>query len=159
MKRLLPLVAAVGLFACATPLNPSILKDGNLAIAALNALDTDAVALGAPAADTAAIDLAIAALQTGLTDLGKGSETAADFATLADDEISLLAPVLLRDFHANQTITVGALLLQNMIPIIAADAAVATGPSPAPAARSLAVSVKAEDVRAQLMGWIASHKR
>lgn len=154
MRKLLPAIFVVlGLLAaCATPLNPTIVQDGNLAIAALNALNADAGLLGAPQADTTAITLATRALQTGLTDLQKGNKTAADFAALVNDEITTLAPTLLKDFHANATITAGVALLQAFIPVILADAT-QTATSTSPAVPHVA------DDRARLQIWVMGQRK
>jgi len=142
-------LALLAFSACTTPLNPTLLQDGQLVVAALQAIDADAVALGAPAADTALIAVALTAVQTGLTDLQKGSKTPQDFATLLTDEINSVAPTLLMDLHANQTITTGVVLLKNLIPVIVADV---TAGQKAPTAASI-------DTRGRMRVWIDGQKR
>ena len=116
------------LFACLVlagctipPLSPTLLSDANLAIAALQALNTDATLLGAPLADTTAITIATGAIQTALTDMQNGIKTPQDFATAVDDEVSQLAPTLLKDFKANTTVTTGVVLLQQLVLLIGAE--------------------------------------
>lgn len=128
-----------------TALSPTLVQDGNLAVAALQALGNDAMLLGAPAADATAIGLATTALQTGLFDLQKGVKTPQDFAMLFNDEVNQLAPTVLRDMKANATITTGVALLESFVTIIAADV---TPASTAPTAASI-------DTRARLAAWIS----
>lgn len=135
------------LVACGVTLSPTLLSDANLAVAALQALSTDATLLGAPTADTTAITIASTAIQTAVADLQKGTQTPSEFASLVNDEISLLAPILLKDFKANSTITTGVVLLQQLLPVIAADAAGTVVPTPAMAPRL-------GDARQQLQIWV-----
>lgn len=151
MKRFV-LFVCVLVFACTAPLNSTLVSDGNLAIAGLKALSADAALLGAPSADTTAIGLATDSVQTALTDLQKGIKTPADFATLVNDQISQLAPTLLKDFHANNTITTGVVLLQQLLPLIAAEVS-------GPAVPTAAMSPKLGDARQQLQAWLNGQKK
>lgn len=148
MKRL-PLFFCALLVSCGLTLsNPTLLQDGDLAIKALTLLEQDAKLLGAPAIDTGAIGLATVSVQTALADLKKGIKTPQDFATVVNDQVSLLAPTLLADFKANNTITTGVVLLQQLVLVIAAEVTANQAP---PTARSV-------DVRAQLQAWMSRHK-
>jgi hypothetical protein len=145
------LLALVGCTATGgvAPLNPNLARDGNLVVAALQVLSTDATTLGAPAEDVTVINVAIDAVQTELTALQKGSMTPQDVATNINAEIGVVAPPLLRDFKANATIKTGVLLLQNFVTIIAADVApVTTAPTAA-----------AIDTRSKLDAWVHGQKK
>lgn len=148
------LVAAIALSAlaaCGTPPNPTILRDAQLIVAGLEAVDTAVAQFpGVPAADTILAGLVLTAVQAGLTELQNGAKTPADFATLAQTQIGLLAPPLLKDLHANATITTGVALLQGLIPVIAAEA------TPAPAA--MPVAAMASDTRGKLQAWVRTVK-
>jgi hypothetical protein len=151
MKRIVVCVCAL-LVACGVTLSPTLVSDANLAVAALQALDTDATLLQAPTADTTAITLAIQAIQTALADLQRGTKTPSEFAQLVNDQISLLAPTLLKDFKANNTITTGVVLLQQLLPVIAADATGTVVPTPAMAPRL-------GNARQQLQIWLLQGKK
>lgn len=151
MKRLV-LFLCVLVFACTAPLNPTLVSDGNLAIAGLKALSADAALLGTPTADTTAINLATTSIQTALTDLQGGIKTPAAFASLVNDQVSLLAPVLLKDFHANNTITTGVVLLQQLVLLIAAEVSGPTVPT-------AAMAPKLGDARQQLQAWLNGQKK
>lgn len=150
--RFVALFAGLGLALAgcgSTPINPTLLSDGQLAGAALQVLITDAQTLGAPAEDVSKAQAVLAALQTAVADLKKGSATAQDFATLATDEINSVTPTLLADLHANATLTWGVTLLENFIPLIAADVApVTTAPTAA-----------AIDRRSALQAWVTGQKK
>lgn len=151
MKRLL-LFICVLLFACTVPLNPTLVSDGNLAITGLKALSADAALLGTPSGDIAAINLATTSIQTALTDLQGGIKTPADFAQVVNDQVSLLAPAILKDFHANNTITTGMVLLQQLVLLISAEVSGPTVPT-------AAMAPKLGDARQQLHAWLnGQHK-
>lgn len=128
-----------------TALSPTLVQDGNLGVAALQTLGNDVMILGGPAADAAAINLAQNAVKIGLSDLQKGTKTPQDFATLFNDEVTQLAPTILKDVGANTTIKDGVVLLSSFVTIIAADV---TPASTAPTAASI-------DTRARLAAWIS----
>lgn len=135
------------LFGCATPLviSPTLIQDANLAVAALNTLSGDMTLLGAPAADATAISLVTGAIQTALTDLESGAKTPADFVQLVNDQVSTMAPTLLKDFATNNKITTGVILLQQLLPLMAAE--VTAQPT---------VAARLGDARKDLQDWVNS---
>jgi hypothetical protein len=141
------LMLAVMLAACSIPISPTLIQDGNLALTALKALETDAALMGASPADLAAIGLVEGAIQFALADLQKGVKTPADFVTLVNDQISQLAPPLLKDFKASPKVAMGVALLQNLLPVMAAE--VMTQPKAAE---------MVGDPRAKLQAWVDGHK-
>lgn len=154
LRNTLAGASLVALVACTTTgttttLNPALVQDGNLAVAAFQALGNDATLLGAPPSDVTALTLATSTLQTALADLQKGAKTPQDFATLFNDEVNQVGPTLLKDLKANQTITTGVALLESFVTIVAADATPATT---APTSQQI-------DKRAQLQAWVAGQKR
>ena len=149
MKRLI-YVGLILLFGCGVTLSPTLLQDGNLALTALTTLNSDAKLLGAPAADTMAIDAVASAVQTALADLKKGVKTPSDFAQLVNDQVSQLAPVLLKDFKANGTITTGVVLLQQLVLLIGAEANMQQTSIMAP---------RMTDARQNMQDWLNRHKK
>ena len=135
------------LFGCATPLviSPTLIQDANLAVAALNTLSGDMTLLGAPAADATAISLVTGAIQTALTDLESGAKTPADLVQLVNDQVSTMAPTLLKDFATNNKITTGVILLQQLLPLMAAE--VTAQPT---------VAARLGDARKDLQDWVNS---
>jgi len=151
MKRLFVFLCALLIGCAAIP--AAVLMDGDLAVTALTTLQNDLKLLGAPAAETNAVAVATTAVQTGVTDLKKGAKTAEDFAALVNDQISVVAPPLLTDFKANNTITTGVVLLQQLVLVIAAEATTnQSAVAPPPTARSV-------DVRAALKDWVMRHHK
>lgn len=133
---------------CGVTISPTLINDGNLAVTALTTLNSDAKLLGAPAKDTQAIDAVIISVKTALADLQKGIKTPTDFAQAVNDQISVLAPILLTDFKANTEITTGVVLLQQLVLVIAAEAA-----NKPPTAQ------KSFDARAEMQAWLMKHKK
>ena len=152
MKRIFLFLFAL-LVACTVP-PAAVIQDGNLAVLALNTLNDDAKLLGAPARDSDAIAVASKAVQTALADLQKGIKTPQDFAAAVNDQVSVLAPTLLADFKANQTITTGVVLLQQLVLVIAAEVTAnqSAAPPPPPTARSF-------NARAELQIWVLRHHK
>lgn len=146
------LALSLALAACAATggaatVSPALIQDGNLAVAAFQALGNDATLLGASAADVTVLTLATSALQTALADLQKGAKTPQDFATLFNDEVNQVGPTLLKDFHANQSITTGVALLESFVTIVAADVTASTAPTS-----------QQINTRAQLQAWVAGQR-
>lgn len=150
MKRLL-FVTALALGGCTTPLNPTMLSDAQLLVSGLTAVDDVLANLpGVPVADTALAGAVLAAMQTGLTGLQNGAKTPADFAALAQTEVNAIAPTLLADLKANQTIVTGVTLVENLLPVILAEAMPSTTPKAGP--------VPPDVARAQLGMWVRAPK-
>lgn len=141
--------AVLAFAACSTPANPVLLQDGQLAVGALTVIESDAKLLNAPAADIAAIDTGINVLQTGLNDLKAGTKTPNDFARLANDEITVLSPIMLDALHANATMRLGVTLLQQLVTVIAADV---TAANTAPTAASI-------DTRGRVRVWMEGQRK
>lgn len=146
MKQWRLLLAAL-LVSCGLTLSPTLLQDGELAVTALSTLNDDAKLLGAPSADVDAIGTAITGVQTALADLKKGIKTPQDFATAVNDQISVLAPILLTDIKANTTIRTGVVLLQQLVLVIGAEVIATNHP---PTARQI-------DIRSELNLWVEAH--
>lgn len=154
-RRMLGAIVVVALVGCSTPVNPALLRDGQIAIEALQALD---VAVGfAPGVPASAVIIAgdvLAAARRDLTALQSGATTAASFGTALTANIGKLDSVA-ADLNANATIVTGIGLLKNLMPAIAADVAGA----PTPVTGTPAAATAAPDVRTRLRAWAASVKR
>lgn len=139
------------LVACAAVI-PALLQDGNLAITALTTLSSDTKLLGAPPVDTIAIDTVTSAVQAALADLKKGVKTSSDFAQLINDQISQLAPTILKDLKANSDITTGVVLLQQLVMLIAAEATAQQTPT-------AEMSPHLIEARANMQDWLQRHHK
>jgi hypothetical protein len=151
--RLLPaaLLGLLGLTACpgSTPINPTLLADGQLVVGVLTTLDNVAGNVpGVPASVTGLVGLALVGIKDGLTALQAGTQTPAAVASLIQTEIATVAQPVAVDLKANATITNGLAVLSNLVPVIAADVtpapvggtAAAAGPTPGPDPRQAALN-------------------
>lgn len=127
-------MSAVALAGCTATVSQQLIDDGNLTIAGLQTVAATLAAVGAPAGDIALVNTTLAAIQTGEKDLVAGTNTPAQFAQLAEDEINALSPTILKDMNANSTIITGVVLVENLIPVLLKDAAAQTATSPVMAA-------------------------
>lgn len=128
----------------------TFLTDAGKAVTILQALDSDAAALGAPVALTTAIGFALTTIETADTDLANGKTTPAAFSTLLTDEINNLSPVLLANFKSNSNITTGVLLAQQLVLLIAGEITTPTTTPPVTAA------TMSPDLRDQIDTWLHS---
>ena len=144
----LPRLAAVALLlsSCATPVNPTLVQDGQLLVAGLTAL----VPLLPPGKDQSTATAALTTVSADLTELKSGAQTPAVFIGLVETSINGMAPTILADVGANATIATGVKALQGMLPVLAADLAPPVVAAPVTA---MAVAPVA-DPRAALRGWV-----
>jgi hypothetical protein len=148
--RSLPIAAALLLASCSTPVNPTLIADGQLAVATLSTIDTIAGNIpGVPASVTGLIGVALTGIQAGLTDLQSGAQTPASVAALIQTEIKTVAKPVATDLKANATIQNGLTLLSNLAPVIAADV------GPVPTVNVTAEAAPHADPRAALAAWNA----
>lgn len=159
LRKMLGAAIVAALVGCSTPVNPTLLQDGQIAVEALQALDA-AVSFvpGVPASAVILAGDVLAAAQQALTSLQNGATTAAAFGTALSADIGKLQPIA-TDLKANQTITTGIALLQRLVPTITADIANTPAPAPAPVTGTPATAQAAPDVRGQLKAWAASVKQ
>jgi hypothetical protein len=147
MKRLIFAGAfAVALAACTTPVNPTLLQDGQLVVAGLTALDGVAVAAGASVADTTLVSNVLSLAQSNLSELQSGTVTPATYVTLIQGDIQQFTPTFLSDIKANASLVAGVEALEGLVPVLTQDV---TGTA----------SATAVDPRARLQTWISSVQR
>lgn len=145
---------AMGLISCATPVNPTLISDGELAVEALQALDVAAGLIpGIPASALMLASDVLAEVQTDLTSLQSGVTTASAFATAVQAGVAKLQPIA-TDLKANATIVAGLNAINGLVPIIAADVA-AQSASIAPSE----AAISAPAARAAAQSFIASVKK
>ena len=146
MKRLLPaLLLCLTAGTCTVPPSPTLVQDGQLIVAGLETL----IPMLPSGADQALTSVVLGGVRTGLTDLQSGARTPTQFATLITDEMDRLAPPLLKDFHANQTIVSSVALVRGLVPVIAAEVA----------AQPVAPKAGETDARMALARWTAANRR
>lgn len=130
-------------------INPALVQDGQLLVAAFQTLNAGAQADGASPADTVLIAQGLATTQSALAALQGNLKTPQDYVTLITNEVNAVAPTIEKDLKDNATTVIGVQLVLNFLPLLVQDLS-------APAAK--ATPAGTVDQRTALNNWVRGKK-